>query len=588
MDRWPFSWKDVKLLAMPSFIWGGRRAHPAPDFAALSRSLDKAQRQLEQTSEGLAAGFGDAAAGLGTLTKSGQRFVELVDRLVGLASGKDCDHSVFSSAIPLLEESTAFLAECGRQTHHVLDLLRSHNVEIRRLLGVESELQRTMLPLKFVQTLFKAESAPLGAGVQQMFIALTQEIEGLHNQVREIFGTKFKQLEQTHRTIGEVIRQLEKQARLLDEVTSVQKAEFNSSLTRLRHETAANQERDVRLGRLSRDLARDIQQMVAGLEVKDSVGQKFQLATAALPRVQATLAQLSNTSRPAGSVESLRFLQRSCRNEAVGLDEAQTKLAKAETALQGRLHKVLARLTEMDSHCFSLEEFKQLTTSCDGIVQVLVEMIEKVRETVDASVASAGAAFELLEPLGGLASDLTGVVRGMSAQIHLIGLNAQVQAALAAQDRRGNGLEVLAARTSEISEETNRISERAALALDGLAGGLAESVQAFEQLRQGGVAHQTVLNEQGRMEEQRLHALRDDALGTLRAIGDSLDALRGQTERALTTVDFARFYGVALPELREPILAIAGVAERLLLTGGKRAAAFERSRRLATARPIES
>jgi len=197
-----------------------------------------------------------------------------------------------------------------------------------------------------------------------------------------------------------------------------------------------------------------------------------------------------------------------------------------------------------------------------------VETIEEVRNLVTATVASAKEAYEMLRPLGSLASDLTTIVRDMSARIHLIGLNAQVQAAQAALDQRGAGLEVLSARTSEISLETNRISKQAAEQLDVLAAGLAESVKAFGQLRADGLTQQAILNEQGRTEEQQLHAMRDSALETLHEIGASLDEIRGQAGRTLATVQFAQFQKVTLPALRAPLVAIADLVERLLQARG--------------------
>jgi len=127
------------------------------------------------------------------------------------------------------------------------------------------------------------------------------------------------------------------------------------------------------------------------------------------------------------------------------------------------------------------------------------------------------------------------VVHDLSARILLIGLNAQVQAARVGQ---GGGLEVLSAHTSEISQATNRISERVAQQLDELAGGLAENVRAFEQLRLQAEAQQALVNSQGRGQEQELHAFRDAALGTLHDMATTLEEFRKQ---AVGTLERLRF-----------------------------------------------
>jgi hypothetical protein len=83
-----------------------------PEFLALFTQLRKAQFNLEQAAGGLEAQF--------------------------LATGKDCDSSVFAGAIRRVEHSTRFLVECREQTGKMLELLRNRNAQIEHLLGAES------------------------------------------------------------------------------------------------------------------------------------------------------------------------------------------------------------------------------------------------------------------------------------------------------------------------------------------------------------------------------------------------------------------------------------------------------------------
>jgi hypothetical protein len=315
-------------------------------------------------------------------------------------------------------------------------------------------------------------------------------------------------------------------------------------------------------------LAREVNQVVLALQFQDITNQKLQLVTTAWPHLAAKFAEFNSAANAALASEPMQFLHQSCRSEAGQLQAARHELEKAERAMRGGVQKVLSHLTEIDSQCLSMQEFAVLTSSCDGMVQVLVETIGEVRTMIAATVDSAAKAYEMLQPLGGLASDLTAIVRGMSAESHLIGLNAQVQAARAVQDRRGAGLEVLSARTSQISEETNAISEQAALQLDVLAAGLAQSVQGLGQLRADGLAQQTLMNQQGQSEEQQLHAFRDCVLETLREIGNSLDDIRKQAQRTLAAIQFTEFHQVTLPALQKPLLDMAVAAERWLESQG--------------------
>ena len=549
----------MKFPAFPRLFqnrrWQSSKLH------ILFEQLRAAEAGLQQASGELEDGFLATSSELEVLADYSGQFVNQVQKLVGLATGNECASPVFSNAIQLIERAAHFLGGCQSKTDEMLGRLRNYNSQVEKLLGVEVELQHTMLPLQFVQTLFRVESARLDPGVQQMFGSLTDEIEALHGQVREIFGTKFKQLEQTHQTIGTVIEQLARQSESLRKLVSAQKVQIESSLAHLKQEMVSNTERDSQLGRLSQNLAQEVEQVVMGLQFQDIISQKVQHVKAALPAIQARFGEFKSAPNPPAANAALQFLSQSCRLESGQILAAETELAGAETKIQDGIKKVFAHLTDLDAHSLSLDEFKLLTTSFDGMVQVLVEMIEQVRNLVAATVASAAEAYELLQPLGSLASDLTTVVRDISTRIHLIGLNAQVQAARAAEDNLGTALEVLSARTSEISTETNRISQQAALQLDSLIGGLGDSVKAFGQLHADGLTQQGLLDQRGCAEEKALHAFRDSALETLRTIGLSLDRLQKQAERALATVKFDRFHQVTLPALQTPLEGIADLAK---------------------------
>jgi len=594
VKHWAIKSIGVTIVRFRARFNSGFRHTGADSFSSLFTQLQEAEVKLQEAAGDLEVRFLSTGSGLEQLAGFGDEFVKQVEKMVGMASGKDFDHSLFATAFALIEEATRFLVSCQQQTDDLLAQLRGYNTQIKDLLATEGELERTMLPLKFMQTLFKAESAPLGDEVQQTFTALTKEMESLHSQVRDIFGTKFKQLEQTGQTIAGVVTQLDQQARSLKQVTAAHKTQIEISLQTLRKEIASNYARDVRLAVLSRDFAREVEQVVIGLQFQDIINQKLQHVSAALPQIEETFSRLQHESRRPAAGGPWQFLQQSCQLEAGQLLSAQEELANAENNIQCSVQKVLTQMTAMDSRALSLDEFKKLTTSFDGMVQVLLDMIAEVRDLVAASVAGASRAYDLLEPLGGLASDLTGVVRSASFRIRLIGLNAQVQAACVAHGCRGAGLEVLSARTSEISNETNRISEAAATQLDALSAGLAAGVKAFGQLRAEGLAQQSVLNLRGRAEEHQLHAFRDRALETLRGIGSALDAIRIHAEQTLATIDFSESHQVTLPAVRVTLLALAHLAEQRLaargisLSEGNMVEGFKRDYTMASERSVHA
>jgi hypothetical protein len=545
----------------------GRRSD-ADRFGELFLQVREATGVLKRSEAGLEAQFLTIGTELERMAGFGDEFVTQVEKLVGLATGKECDCAIFFDPFALIEKSTGFLEDCQRRTDVLVGLLRGYRDQIGELLETESVLRRTMLPLRFVQVLFRVECAPLSAEIQQLFGTLTEEIENLQGRMQKIFGENFKGLEQTRESLDQVIAQLERQSSSLRAALANHRARIGETQATLRQELSSNEQREVQLGQLSKAVAREVQQVVISLQFQDIVHQKLQHVTAELPRAEARLAEFAGAGRKEGGHEPVQYLWQSCRLQGGQLEVAREELLRAEAGMRRGISNVLNHLREMDSKCLSLEEFQLLTTSCDGMVQVLVETMEEVRKLMGETVASAAAAHELLRPLGGLASNLTVVARDLAARIHLFGLNAQVQAAQVGQGERGAELAILSLRTSEICAETNRISENAAAQLDAMVAGLADCVRDFGALRSEAAAKEAVLVRETLGEEKRLHAFRDQGLEALQVIGCSLDGIREHAHQTLEAIRFTDFCESVLPGLQAPLRAITEAAELWLKTTG--------------------
>jgi hypothetical protein len=287
-----------------------------------------------------------------------------------------------------------------------------------------------------------------------MFSALTQEIEKLHTQVCEIFSTKYEELQGIQRTIAEVIRQLQIQTDNVWKNIAREKVQIDSTLAQLQRELVDNQKRESSIAGLSSSLSREIQGVVVGLQYQDIISQRLQHTNKAL---------LAIGEQFDGSAGGIEFMEQACRMESAQIKSVRGELAGAEKSIKGGIQNVLSQIVTADEKCVTLREFDGLTTSANGMVQVLLDVFEVIQKQVSTTVSGCASGVETLRPIGSMASDLTRVVHDLSQRIHLIGLNAQVQAA---QVPEGMGLEVLSARTSEISRETNRISEQIASQLD--------------------------------------------------------------------------------------------------------------------------
>lgn len=515
-------------------------AKPRVDLKTPASRLKQVGSQLEQ--EFLATGVA-----LEKLANQSMDVVTKSDKFVGFATGRSEGATIFFDAMPVVEKPMKFLNDSHPKTEQILKRLRQDCQRIDELINVQVELQRTIGPLKYIQTLFKIESAPLGGEVQAMFGSLTKEIETLHDQVCELFTTRFQELRAIQRTVNQVINELQTQTDNLWTSITKEKAHIEKSLQQLQEELAANQSRESHISQLSKQINQEIQQIVMGLQYQDIINQKIEHTLAALVRLETHLAS-DNKNNP---------VVQSCRLEAGQLQAARQELANAEKSVRNGITRTLDCLVSADNECLTLADFKQLTTSADGMVQVLFDALATLRKQITATVESSARAYEQLRPIGGLASDLTHVVRDLSVRIHLIGLNAQLQAAQVAE---GAGLEVLSARTSEISRATTHISEQVAQKLDRLVLDLADDAKVLEQLHSEAADQQNTLAQNGSQIEQDLHKLRDGTLGLLNDINTLLEDIRTESQKLLSNVNYVEVADGALKELEDTLLNIASSA----------------------------
>ncbi len=511
--------------------------------------LQAAGAGLKPVSLALEKRFLATSEGVEKLAKNGADFVCLSEKLLNSATGRLGDSAMFLNAVQVIERPLDFLNRSHTQTCELLQRLQQTNQRIDEFINIQAELQRTIAPLKYIQTLFTIESAPLGEEVQVMFGALTKEIKKLHDQVCELFTTKFLELRAIQSTINEVIRELRTQTDQLWVGIAAEKAQIEKSLHKLQAELLENQKREPRISRVGKDINQDIQQIVVGLQYQDIISQKLQHTETALAQIEEILA----------APDGVAFLGQLCRLEAGQIKAVREDLAGAEKAVQTGVENILGRLVMADSQCLTLAEFQQLTTSADGMVQVLFDVFDTVRKQIANTVANTGAAFERLRPIGGLASDLTVVVRDLSQRIHLIGINAQVQAA---QVRQGVALEVLSARTSEISRATTCLSESVAQHLDELVLGLTQGVKELEAAQQAALIQQQNLADEGALAERNLHALRDGALASLLNLNTLLEEIRDESNGLSLSIDFVASANTPLAALQSEMQDIIELVGR--------------------------
>ena len=548
---WPTSiWRFAALQAAK---WGGVAARLVGKPREISSQQLGAELQaltsdLKAVCDKLETDFQTTSEELEKLAVHGKSFFHASETLVGSATGRAGGSALLSRAMRVVEEPLNFLDDSHPKTQVILKRLRQDSSRIDELINVQVELQQTIGPLKYIQTLFKIESAPLGGEVQAMFGALTKEIETLHDQICELFTTRFLELRAIQRTVNQVISQLQAQTDGLWQSVTREKTKIEKSMQEMQGELIQNQYREASADRLGKQVNQDIQEVVMGLQYQDIIYQKLQHVLASLNRLEDHL----------DSEVSIVDFGGSFRLEAGQLQAVRVELQAAEMKIKDGISRMLDRIISVSTGCLMLEEYSQLTISTDGMVQILFDTFASLREQVASTVTGSAKAFDQLRSVGGLASDLTMVVRDHSQRIHLIGLNAQLQAA---QVGHRVGLEVLSARTSEISRATNQISEAVARKLGQLVLDLADDVKALETLYAEGLRQQSKLEQEGAITEHALHEMRDTALAMLAQVNTLLEDIRTESQQTLENVRHVETADAALSALESKLLGLAQTAD---------------------------
>lgn len=516
-----------------------------------SGATDEAMREVETR-------FLEIGNTLETTTDLARDLVEHCEALIALALGQGGGEIMIDEAARHIWSAIDFVEKGDERIELLIRQLIASNDEITQTLGTEQLLERTITPLNYVQTLFRVESAGLPPPVQEMFHALVREINRIRQHVEGGFREKFELIRQIQSILTSAITQLvNQQSRAKQTVTDLRK-QMAASLESMKASYERNRDRDTRLIDVSRAVSAETGKVVIALQVQDMLNQKLQQVHSALSAMEESFGQLSFRRAEAG--RSLRFIQETGKVAGAQLTAMQEELATAGETIGGGLQQIIGRMDTLDGDCLALRDLDSVTTGVDGAVQILLDSLEDVRRLVGTAGSHAKEAHRTIEPIGGMTTNFTSFMRELSLEIQLIGLNAEVQATHVG---RGTGLEVLSARTSEISRETSRLSEALASQLDSLTAGLDRVVQSFREIRDETATFNTKLDGEINGDEKCLHDYRDSALKVLTHVGERLPQLKQATETARSQSDFAATAVARITELQSTVAALSAAAQAL-------------------------
>lgn len=526
LDCRSWIWKRLGARGVsPSGADGAIPPLPADELGEAFELLKTQHADLATLGKHIEAQFLRISSDLEKLPGESDALVSHSEKMLRLAAGTEKGEPTLEKTLGLLKDPLDYVENYHVTTLRFLNTLRQAVEQIDRLLMAEEDLQRTVAPLKFIRTMYRVESAALGSGVQGMFLALTEEIQVLQQQVNETFAAKFDALRSDQESLKRLIVRLDLQAGDQGKKMREKRDYLAQAMQDLRADLETNRLKDLKLTKVTQAISHQVGKLVFSLQAQDVIGQKLAHVLEALENMEQkfiTSVELEQ-AQPAETLSVASYLSKASVVEAAQLRAVADNLRETDGALCSALDEINRQSSSIDQDCLALDEYENITVSPAGLIQTLLDSLGEVATMVRDAAASSKDAFESISPMGGQASNVTGTMRTLSAQIKLIALNAQVQAA---HITSGTGLEVLAAQTALIAADTGRISEQIAGELDAFTKHLDELVKAFNALREQGIKSEERWKEISAVQEEELHAYRDEALAELNFIGEASKRMR--------------------------------------------------------------
>ncbi len=499
------------------------RQNVALQKLGLSLSNSRArQRRLTEVMKTVESRFTAIGDGVEKMTTASNTLVTDGQRLLVLTSGQSVGEAVLESAIGLLQSPLGYVEQCANSLEGFVERLENCEQQIRCILGLQAQLEATIAPLSYIQVLYKVESSGLPTELQQMFVAVSHDIANLQANVAGIFKEKCAVLGSMHKTIADVLLHLRTVLPVHRKLGDEKKSQIAQTLADLQVELEKNGERDSQLSSTTRAVAAEVGKVVVGLQYHDIVTQKTAHLTQLFRESETKGAKISQ-ERGHQLSEKLGALRESNRLQQAHLAAIRQDLGEAMSTIAGGVRQAVTCTDQLDDGCVTLADLKKVTVAPDGMIQVLLNTIRETRDIVNSTLSDANKAHGELSPIETLAKSITSTMTDLAVTMHLIALNAQIQAVRVGE---GTGLEVLAINTVRVSAATTSFSQEALEKLNGLAALITEVIGDFAKLRESGTGHLQMLKDRGSEVEKELLALRTEGLDALEGVASHTQSIK--------------------------------------------------------------
>ncbi len=518
-----------KLTETSETLYRNNFGNPRSALARAAAALASVQNRIGRISSEMEQRFMRSAALLDTLTDNSSVLVTDSERLVALATGQQGGEGMISETVAVVEGPLEFLQRWQASMDAHIEALHEAGAIVVSLRDIELTLGRLFLPLRHAQTMFRVEASHLSDEARTVFATLTDEIGSVQEQVGEGFREQFRILARTQEILEQVTRIISAESARAAVLVAAKQEQIATSLAKLTDEMNRNSGRQVQFSATSASVSEQVMSLVMALQTHDIVTQRLANIRTGLGKAENIILAVPRGEERRNIVKAAYQTSDLLKLQSAQIKATAARMEQADLDVQGAVGTILASIDAIGEECLQLREFTEVTVSADGTIQILLDMIDDVRQLTVSGIEVAQKARTLVEPIAGLANALTGTVQRLASEMLHIALNAQLRAV---QIGSGTGLEVLAAHTAEVSRHTSLAAGNISEKMTRLTSRLTEMSTQLEELSIDGESNLNLLATNGVAQERKLHSLRDEMLNQLIAVCNRADTI-GQAAKAV-------------------------------------------------------
>ncbi|MFP4542346.1 MAG: hypothetical protein ACLFR7_12025 [Opitutales bacterium] len=469
---------------------------------AVRDKLARANQTLEQA-------YGRLAERFGPLAEKTEELKAAREALATLTSDRAGGRAILEEASEILAKPFDYLFGLLDRHREICALMEQSIDRTAQLARVQKAIDEQLAPLRYIEILIKTEASSTKEDDRATFYAVSAQIAQVRMLVDEKFRANTASLQQIQENFASIhqafVEGFQSEARRIRK----ERERIIQGIEHLDQESGQSTQLDERTFTMMETIMQDILAVIATMQTQDLVKQQCDHIDHALEALA--------TCHPGDAAPVHKLV-------GEHLDLANRTARNGFNDLDGLLHKLSGEIDALDAHSLRQESYDVRIAAADGITQRLLDALGDVEEMVEHSHQLARRSLAAASSAATTLSQLNLALGELSANMHLIALNAQIRSA---QISEGTGLGILAARTSVISREITGMGGRVGEDVSALADCTRSLVEIFSEFERAGGQIKETLAGDGASLGQRLHVTRDHVLDFSRLLGQTLGLVRG-------------------------------------------------------------